>query len=176
MHITVCRCFWDSRQQGVNSVRTVKGTLKEFKEMSEISNTSLKARIWSFLKIATCFFASLATAPLFHTHRSRRVVAAFWLSVLASVFAPDFQLFLTHSHHHFLPFWHSNNETASTTETITLCERTQFFVNRTFNCIPKRDRCLLTSHTLIAFLEWDGSWCHTPPTENILCKINSLTH
>ena len=95
MHITVCRCFWDSRQQGVNSVRTVKCTLKEFEEMSKISNTSLKVRIWSFLKTATCFFASLATAPLFHTHQSRRVVAAFWLSVLASVFAPDFQLFLT---------------------------------------------------------------------------------
>ena len=56
MHITVYRCgtrFWDSWQQGVNSVRTVKCTLKEFEEMSEISNTSLKTRIWSFLKTAT---------------------------------------------------------------------------------------------------------------------------
>ena len=59
----------------------------------------LKARIWSFLKTATCFFASLAPTPLFRSHRSRRrlhrVVAAFWLSVFTSVFTPVFQLFLT---------------------------------------------------------------------------------
>ena len=44
------------------------------------------------LKTATRFFASLAAAPFFPTHRFRRglhgVVAAFWLSVFASVFAP----------------------------------------------------------------------------------------
>ena len=38
------------------------------------------------------FFVSLAAAPLSHTHQPRRglhkVVATFWLSVFASVFAP----------------------------------------------------------------------------------------
>ena len=31
---------------------------------------------------------------------------------------------------------------------INLPKCTQLFVNRIFNCIPKRDRCLLTSHSL----------------------------
>jgi len=34
-----------------------------------------------------------------------------------------------------------------------------FAHSHTFNCIPKQD----------------GSWGHTPPTENTLCKISSLT-
>ena len=87
-----------------------KRTLKEFEEVSEVSNTSLKVRIWSFLKMATCFFALLAAAPLFYTSISPQTsrggggVAAFWLSVFVSVFAPVFQLFRIRSHHNFLPF------------------------------------------------------------------------
>ena len=47
-------------------MRTAKRMLKEFEEVSKDSNTSLKVSIWSFHK--THFFASLAAAPLFHTH------------------------------------------------------------------------------------------------------------
>ena len=46
---------------------------------------------------------------------------------------PVFQLFLTHSHHNFLPFWRRENETASTAtvlKTINLHKCTQLFVSR----------------------------------------------
>ena len=47
------------------SVRTAKCTLKEFKEVSEVLKKNLtEAKIWSFLKTAMRFFASLAAAPL----------------------------------------------------------------------------------------------------------------
>ena len=113
--------------------------------------TPPKVRIWSLLKTATHFFALLAAAPLFRTHRSRHglhgVVAAFWLSVFASVFVP---VAFSYSLSSQLSFWHRNNETASVAavlETINLRKCTQLFVNRTFNYIPKWDGCLCTSHT-----------------------------
>ena len=106
-------------QSAMCSVRRMaKRTLKEFKEVSEVSSTSLNGRIQDVLtalspmkKSKTCsffngawqiygygcfsrqpcaFFASLAAAPLSHTHRSHHglhgVVATFRLSVFASVF------------------------------------------------------------------------------------------
>ena len=58
-----------------------KCTLKEFEEVSKVSNTSPKTRIWSFLKMNTRFFASLAAVPFVRAHRSHhrlhRAVAAF---------------------------------------------------------------------------------------------------
>ena len=142
----------------------------------EVLSTSLKARIWSFLKTATCFFASLAPTPLFRSHRScrrlHRVVAAFWLSVFTSVFTPVFQLFqlfltlITIFCHLTSQQWDCKHTTAL--ETINLHNCTQRFVNRTFNCILKQDRCLHTNY----ISKRGRSWGHTPPTKNTLCKIN----
>ena len=99
MYITISRCgtcfgMVGHVQQSVSSVRIVKSTLKEFEEVSKVSNTAPKVRIWSFLKTASHFFVLLASATLFRTHRFRHrlhgVVVAFWLSVFASVFVPVF--------------------------------------------------------------------------------------
>jgi len=140
--------------------------------------TPPKVRIWSLLKTATRFFALLATAPLFRTHRSRHglhgVVAAFWLSVFASVFVP---VAFSYSLSSQLSFWHHNNETASVAavlETINLRECTQLFVNRTFliTFLNGTDVCAQAT-PVIEFLKHDGSWGHTPPIENMLCKALS---
>ena len=81
-------------QQSVR--RMAKHMLKELLEVTEVSNTSLNARIRWFLKIA------IHQPLLSCTHRSyrrlHRVVAVLWLSVFASVFP--------HSHHSFLSFQH----------------------------------------------------------------------
>ena len=126
-----------------------KAYVKRVKKVSKVLNTSLKVRIWSFLKTTTCFFASLAAAPFIRSHRSchglHGVVAVFWPSVFAFVFVPVSQFFLTHSHHNFLPFWHRDNETASTTTALETSKCTQLFVNRRFNYIPKQDGCLCTN-------------------------------
>ena len=145
-------------QQSASSVRTAKCTLKEFEEVSEVSNTSPKA-IWSFLKTATRFFASLAAAPLFFTHQFRRglhgVVAAFWLCFR---FRFRSSLFLTRFHYSFLPFWRRrDNETASAAtalKTINLRKCTQLFVNRTF--LNGTEVCAQAT-PLIAFLKQDRS-------------------
>ena len=138
----------------------------------EVLSTLLKARIWSFLKTATCFFASLAPTPLFRSHRSRRrlhrVVAAFWLSVFTSVFTPVFQLLLSSQFSAILTSQQWDCKHATALETINLHNCTQLFVNRTFNCIPKQDRCLHTN----CISKRGRSWGHTPPTKNTLCKIN----
>ena len=91
---------------------------------------------FSWWGTATRFFASLAAAPSFllidFAVDFHGVVAAFWLFVFAFVFAPVFQLFLTHSHRTFLPFWRWDSETTSAAtalETINLCECTQLFAN-----------------------------------------------
>ena len=64
MHITVSVAHaFGTIGHVQQSVRTGKCTLKEFEEVSKVSNTT-EAKIWSFLKTAMCFFASLATAPL----------------------------------------------------------------------------------------------------------------
>ena len=84
-----------------------------------------------------------------------------------------FSSFLLASNHNFLAFWRRNIETASTAtalEMINLHKCIQLFVNRTFNCISKPDDVC----GQIAFLKHDGSWGHTPLTENTLCKISSL--
>ena len=134
-----------------------KRTLKEFEEVSEVSNTSLKVRIWSFLKTATCFFASLAAAPLFYTSISQRTSrgrVGEWLHFGSlSLF-----LFSRQSSSSFVfalitIFCHFDIATmrpSATTalETINLCKCTQLFVNMTFNCVPKQNGCLRTSHTL----------------------------
>ena len=87
----------------MSSVRMAKCMWKKFEKVNEVLNTSPKARIWRFLKTATHFFALLATVPLFHTRGSHRrlhgTVAALWLSVFISIFAPVF--LTTRSHHNF---------------------------------------------------------------------------
>ena len=163
MHITVSRHVllrWSAKvdhlQQGVSSVRMAKCMLKEFKVVSEVSSTSPKVRIWSFLKMAMRFTASLATAPLFCTHwsrcRLRRVVAALWLSVFTCVFAPVLQLFFTPSHHNFLPFWYREKWHHKHCYSVGNDKCTQVFVNKTFNCILIWDECLRTSHTFNCIL------------------------
>ena len=66
MHITVSKCgtcFWDNQpcatkcEDGKAYVERVRGSERGFKHLTE-------AKIWSFLKTAMCFFASLAAAPL----------------------------------------------------------------------------------------------------------------
>ena len=140
MYITISRCgtcfgMVGHVQQSVSSVRMVKSTLKEFKEVSKVSNTAPKVRIWSFLKTAMHFFVSLAAATLFRTHRFRHrlhgVVVAFWLSVFASVFVPVFQLFLTCSHHNF----HITTMSCYSAENDKLSEVYIIFANN--YCIPK---------------------------------------
>ena len=82
----------------------------------------------------------------------------------------------------FLPFWRRDNETASTASSLRTINLRKFTQTGYFNCIPKQDGCLRTSHTFncipeawqIAFLKPDGSQSHTPPTENMHCKISSL--
>ena len=51
---------------------------------------------------------------------------------------------------------------------INLCKCTQLFVTRL--C----DGCLCKSHTFNCIPKWDGSWGHTLPTKNTLCKTSSL--
>ena len=63
-----------------------------------------KARIWQFLKMATHFFASLVTDPLFVLINLAADFRGHFGSVFTSVFVPVFQFFLTPSHHNFLPF------------------------------------------------------------------------
>ena len=80
-------------QQSVSSVRMAKYMLKEFEEVSEVSNTSPNARIQLFLKTATSFPSRCSSLSYSHTHRSRHV-----LQVRQS---PN----LPHSHHSFFfPF------------------------------------------------------------------------
>ena len=43
-----------------------------------------------------------------------------------------------------------------------------------FNCIPKQDGCLHTSHTFNCIPKQDRSWGHTPSTKNTHYKISSL--
>ena len=69
-------------------------TLKEFQEMGELSNTSLNARIWSFLKMTILCFASHCFLILINLINLAVVVATFWLSVFASIFASVSWLFL----------------------------------------------------------------------------------
>ena len=159
-------------------VRMTKCTLKEFEGVSEGSNTLLKVRMWSFLKTATPFFPSHPSC-----HGLHRVVAAFWFSVFAFVFAPVFLLFFSLTSCLFLLtlipifLWHHDNGTASAAivlEMTNLRKCTQLFVTRTFKCIPKRDGCLHTSHTFnwIPKVRWKLG--PHPPTENTLCEISSL--
>ena len=74
-------------KDGKAYIERVLGSERDFEHLT-------KGEDMVVLKMATRFFASLAAAPLFHTHQSHcglhRVAAAFWLSVFASVFAPVF--------------------------------------------------------------------------------------
>ena len=108
-------------------------------------------RGWSaFLKTAMRFlcFASRSSFLALSQSGLHRVVAAFGPFVVASVFAPVSYLFLPRSSHNSPPFLRRNNETAraaTALDTINLRKCTQLFGS--FNCIPKRDGCLRTSHT-----------------------------
>ena len=78
-------------QRSVSTVRRrAKRMLKEFEEVREILNISLNVRIRSFHKIATRFPSRCFS--LSHIHRSHcglhLVVAAFWLTLFASVLTP----------------------------------------------------------------------------------------
>ena len=70
-------------QQSVR--RITKLTLKEFQDVSDVSNTSPNVRIWLFLKTAIICFASCCSLILIHLTVDFRVVAVFWLSVFSSV-------------------------------------------------------------------------------------------
>ena len=133
-------------------------TLKEFQEMGELSNTSLNARIWSFLKMTILCFASCCFLILINLIDLAVVVAAFWLSVFASIFASVSWLFLPCSQSQFfLPFWPCDNETASTTTalgTINLCKCTQH----------KQD-------LLIAFLNGTGICAQVTPLIAFLSRM-----
>ena len=75
--------------------------LEEFKEMSEVSNTSQKARIWSFLKTAMHFFALLAAAPLSISPQTSRGSGC--ILALSSL-SFSHQSSSSYSHHNFLLF------------------------------------------------------------------------
>ena len=90
-------------------------TLKEFQEVSEVSDTSPNVRIWLFLKMTIlCFPTCSSSCVLIDL---AMVVAAFWLSVFASITPVDY-FFLHCSHHNFLPYWRHYNETASASTVI----------------------------------------------------------
>ena len=76
-------CFWDCQPRATKreQCEDSKGYVEIVRRSEWGFNTSPKAGMWLFLKMATRFFAS---APLFPTHGSRLhgVVAAFWLSAL----------------------------------------------------------------------------------------------
>ena len=78
-----------------------------------------------------------------------------------------------------LPSSRRNNETASAAialGTINLCKCTQTFVNRIFLIAFLNGTNVCAQATpLLAFLKWDRSQGHIPPTENTHCKISSLT-
>ena len=136
-----CTWFWDGRSCMCNEVwkvwegrQSVRITLKEFENVSVFSNcTECKNMVVSqddhtLYLLARCWFS------LSRTHHSRHwlhgIVATFMLCLLFRFCAS-----LAHSsslHSQFLPFWRRDNKTASAA---------------TFNCIPKLDRCLPTSHT-----------------------------
>ena len=70
-----------------------KCMLKEFKKVSEVSNTLPNARIWSFPKTTILCFASCSSVSYSSIlpgggGGGGGVVAAFWLSFLAFVSAP----------------------------------------------------------------------------------------
>ena len=72
-------CSESVSQEIEQSRKTAKCLLKELEDQC----------VWSFLKMATCFFASLAAAPLSRAHQPccglHGVMAAFWLPVFVSV-------------------------------------------------------------------------------------------
>ena len=78
-------------RQSVTSVRRMaKRTLKEFEELSEVSNTEPNARILSMVVSQNNHVLCFASRRFSHQPRCGlyEVVATFWLSVFASVFAP----------------------------------------------------------------------------------------
>ena len=126
-------------------------------------------RYSQFSRRPRTLFASLGAAALSRTHRSRCRLhggeAAFTLCLLLC-FCTGLLALSSLLPSQLLPFLRRDNETASapiTLEKINLRKCTQLFVNRIFNCIPKRDGCLHTSHTFnciseawqIAFLKHD---------------------
>ena len=56
------KCFWDSGHVQESVRRMAKHTVKEFQEVSEVSNTSPNPRIWSFLKSAIPWFTSWSSS------------------------------------------------------------------------------------------------------------------
>ena len=127
-------------------------------------------RMWSILKTNMCFlcFARHCSSPIV----LNRVVAAFTLSVFTRQSLSSF--FLTCVTVFDIATMSETTSAASALEMIILCNYTQRFVNRSFNCIPKQDGCLCTNHTFNCILKRDRNWDHTPPTENTLCKISTL--
>ena len=60
--------------------------IEEFQKVSKVSNTSLNMRIWLFLETGILCFASHCSLVLIDLAMDfNEVVAAFWLSVFASV-------------------------------------------------------------------------------------------
>ena len=82
-YITVSRrgtCFWDGQPCATKYEKNGKA----FQEVSEVSNTLPNVRIWLFLKTAILCFTSHCSLILMDL---AMVVAAFWVSIFASVFA-----------------------------------------------------------------------------------------
>ena len=61
-------------------------------------------------------------------------------------------LFITPSHHNFLPFWYREKWHHKHCYSVGNDKCTQVFVNKTFNCILIWDECLRTSHTFNCIL------------------------
>ena len=143
--------------------------------MSKVSNTSPNARKWLFLKTASLAATLSYSLILPWTLQISGYILAFciWFRFHVSLLA-----LLCSRHSFFFPFWRRNNETASAAQrwewksyvsVHTSCKQDILiaFLNSTDVC-PQ-------ATPLIAFLKRDGSWGHTPPTENTFYKISSLT-
>ena len=108
-------CYWDGRLWSVKSEKDGKAYIERVWGCDCGFELHRTHGYGHFSRLLCAFFASLATAPLPHTHRSRRrlhrVVAGFTLSVFASITCQS----LTSSHITIFPFWCCDNETASAT-------------------------------------------------------------
>ena len=142
---SLATCFWDGRSCMCNEVwkvweggQSVCTTLKEFRGY-KCSFAQHRTRGYGcFWRQPHALFASLGTAALSRTHRSRcglhSAVAAFTLCLLFS-FRARLLAFVSSLSLQFLPFQCCDNEiadAATALRTINLCKCIQIFVNRIF--------------------------------------------
>ena len=147
-------------QRSVKSVRRAQQctTLKEFRGCERSFAPHGTRGYGSFSRRPHALFATLGAAGLSYSSflmgTSRCCGCIYALCLLfrfrARLLALSFSL--------PSPFCCHNNEPASTAtalRTINLHKCKQTFVNRSFNCIPKWDGCLCTSHTFNCILKRD---------------------